>query len=525
MSQPAATIYTGGPIYPQADGQAVDALAVRGGRVLAAGSVEEARAAAGADFLTHDLGGDTLLPGLTDAHVHVWKVGQLRTTLLDLRETQSAEEFAALVRARHQQLPPGEWLWGRGWNEARQGFIPDRALLDALAPGRPVLLTRTCAHIHAVSTRALEAAGIGPGTPAPPGGELDYAAGRLTETAYGLVYGAMPTPTQAQFEAWILAGLTYLKSLGLTAVTDPAVDAPLYAAYRALDAAGRLPIRVNLLYIRRPDGGSETLPLPEKYLSDRLRCDSVKFFLDGGLSGATAAVSVPYLGLTPPNHGVLRFGSADLYELACEAHVSGFHIGAHAIGDRALDQLLAVYARLNAEHPGGPRHRIEHFGLPSAQHLQQARALSVIAVPQPIFLHELRANYDRYIPPELAGQVFPLRAMFGAELDVAFSSDGPVVRELRPLAGVQAAVSEAYVPGMNVTLAQALGAYTHGGAVAHGDSHERGSLRPGFRADLTRLHADPFHTEVHLLSDLPVHGAILADHSISGAPVAESETT
>ncbi|THF71483.1 amidohydrolase [Deinococcus sp. Arct2-2] len=515
MSQPPATLYTGGPIYPQADGHAVKALAVRGGRVLAVGSVEEVRAAAGADHHVLDLGGDTLLPGFTDAHVHVWKVGQLRTTLLDLREAHSAQEVAGLVSARHRELPPGDWLWGRGWNEARQGLIPDRALLDALAPGRPVLLTRTCAHIHAVNTRALEAAGIGPDTPAPPGGELDYESGRLTETAYGLVYGAMPTPTQAQFEAWILAGLTYLKSLGLTAVTDPAVDAPLYAAYQALDAAGQLPIRVNVLYIRRPDGGSETLPLPEKRLSDRLRCDSVKFFLDGGLSGATAAVSVPYLNLAPPNFGVLRFETDELYELAREAREHGFRIGAHAIGDVALDQLLSVYARLNAEHPGGPRHRIEHFGLPSATHLQQAHALGVIAVPQPIFLHELRANYDRYIPPQLAGQVFPLRAMFAAGLDVAFSSDGPVVRELRPLAGVQAAVSEAYVPGMNVTLAQALGAYTHGGAVAHGDSHERGSLRPGFRADLTRMGGDPFHTELHLLSDLPVHGAL----------VAQSETT
>ncbi|UQN09706.1 amidohydrolase [Deinococcus sp. QL22] len=514
-----ATIYTGGPIYPQADGHTVQALAVRGGRVLAAGTWAEARAAVGADHEVHELGGDTLLPGLTDAHVHVWKVGQLRTTLLDLREAESAEDVAALVQARHRELPPGEWLWGRGWNGARQGLIPDRALLDALAPGRPVLLTRTCAHIHAVNTRALEAAGIGPDTPSPPGGELDYELGRLTETAYGLVYGARPTPTQAQFEVWILAGLTYLKSLGLTAVTDPAVDAPLYAAYWALDAAGRLPIRVNLLYIRRPDGGSDTLPLPEKYLSERLRCDSVKFFPDGGLSGATAAVSVPYLNLAPPNHGVLRLDSAELYELAREAHINGFRIGAHAIGDVALDQLLGVYTRLNAEHPGGRRHRIEHFGLPSAAHLQQAHALGVIAVPQPTFLHELRANYDRYIPPELAGQVFPLRAMFEAGLDVAFSSGDPVVRELRPLAGVQAAVSEAYVPGMNVTLAQAFGAYTHG------DSHERGSLRPGFRADLTRVGGDPFHTEAHLLSGLPVHGAIVADPFVYGAPVAESEMT
>ncbi|MDN5769279.1 MAG: amidohydrolase [Microlunatus sp.] len=503
-------VYVGGPIYPQADGRTVEALAVRGGRVRHAGTLGEARAAAGARARLHDLGGDTLLPGLTDAHVHPWKLGQLATTVLDLRETASLDDFAQLVRRRHDELAPGAWLWGRGWNETRLEAVPDRALLDTLAPGRPVLLTRTCAHIHVVSTAALDRANIYRDTLPPPGGEIDYEGGRLTETAYGLVLGAMPAPTPAQYEDWILAGLDDLKAHGFTAVTDAAVDPPLYAAYLALDAAGRLPIRVNLLHIRRPDGGTETLPLPEKHLSPRLRCDSVKLFTDGGLSGATAAISVPYRNVEPPSRGVLRFETDDLYELARETHLAGFRIGAHAIGDVALDQLLGVYARLEREYPRGPRHRIEHFGLPSAAHLRLARELRVIAVPQPVFLHELRANYDRFLPEELAGQVFPLQAYFDAGLDVAFSSDGPVVRDLRPLAGVRAAVAEPYVPGTAVTAAQALGAYTRGGAVAHGDEHERGSLTPGYLADFTVVAGDPFHTEPQDLAEIPVRGAVLA---------------
>lgn len=500
------TLYHGGVIHPWADARTVEALLVKGGRVVATGSV--------ADLQTPgvrrvNLGGAHAFPGFTDAHVHVWKVGQLRTTLLDLREATSLDELSCLVQERHAQLPDGTWLWGRGWNEARLGGSPTRALLDRLAPGRPVLLTRTCAHIHAVNTSALERAGIQADTPAPDGGEIDYERGLLTETAYGQVYDAMPEPSQAQFEAWILAGLEYLKALGFTAATDPAVDPPLYAAYRALDAAGRLPIRVNLLYIRRPDGGAATYPLPEKYLSPMLRCDSVKFFADGGLSGATAAVSVPFR--ETGTRGVLRFDTADLYDLACEAHVAGFRIGTHAIGDVALEQVLGVYARLLHEHPGGPRHRIEHFGLPGARHLALARALNVIVVPQPVFLHELRANYDRYVPDALAGQVFPLRAMFDAGLDVAFSSDGPVVRELRPLCGLAAGVAEPYVPGQAVTLTHALGAYTRGGAVAHGDDHERGTLEPGKYADLTVIDGDLFDTDPTNWPDIPVRPGVLAD--------------
>ncbi|WP_309569883.1 amidohydrolase [Deinococcus sp.] len=513
-----STLYHGGPIHPWADARTVEALLVRGGRVMAAGALDELDARGA----THvDLDGAHAFPGFTDAHVHVWKVGQLRTTLLDLRETTSLDDLAARVAARHAELPQGAWLWGRGWNEARLGGAPTRELLDRLAPGRPVLLTRTCAHIHAVNTPALEAAGIHPDTPAPAGGEIDHGGGILTETAYGLVYGAMPEPTQAQFEAWVLAGLTYLKALGFTAATDPAVDPPLYAAYRALDRAGKLPIRVNVLYIRRPDGGAATYPLPEKYLSPMLRCDSVKFFTDGGLSGATAAVSVPFKGTG--TKGVLRFEDHELYELAREAHVAGFRIGAHAIGDVALDQLLGVYARLAREHPSGPhqprlRHRIEHFGLPNAGHLRWAHELDVIAVPQPVFLHELRVNYDQYVPDALAGQVFPLKAMFDAGLDVAFSSDGPVVSELRPLCGLTAAVAEPYVPGQAVTLEQALGAYTRGGAVAHGDDAERGTLEPGKHADLTIVHGNLFDTGPHSWPDIPVRAGIVADLSAQSEP-------
>ncbi|MCD0167483.1 amidohydrolase family protein, partial [Deinococcus sp. 12RED42] len=137
-----------------------------------------------------------------------------------------------------------------------------------------------------------------------------------------------------------------------------------------------------------------------------------------------------------------------------------------------------------------------------------ARDLNVIAVPQPVFLHELRANYDRYVPGELAGQVFPLRALFDAGLDVAFSSDGPVVRELRPLAGLAAAVAEPYVPGQAVTLSQALGAYTRGGAVAHGDDQQRGTLDSGKHADLTIIGGNLFDTDPHCWPDFPVRGVV-----------------
>lgn len=500
------SLITGGTILsPRLEGsvyslEPVEALFIRDGRIAAVGRVSELENLVTPQAQKVNLEGRTLLPGFNDAHVHIWKVGQLRTTMLDLRGVESLEEIYRRVEERAKTLKPGDWLWGRGWNEATlaEQAMPAKAALDRLAPRNPVLLTRTCAHIHAVSSLALQLSSITPTTHVS-GGEIDYDRGILYETAYGLAFQAMGEPTQAQYELWIKAGGLYLRSLGVTSATDPAVDPPLYAAYRALEQRGELPIRVNCLYLRRPDGGSQTFPLPQKYYSDWLRCDSVKIFADGGLSGATAAISQPYKNIQPASYGILRFADAELQELGLEAHRAGFRIGTHAIGDRAMDQILAVYQRLYQDSPG-PRHRIEHFGLAGPEHLAKARELGIIAVPQPIFIRELRANYERYLPDEWFCRCFNLRAMFDAGLTVALSSDGPVVRQVEPISGLQAAIFEPLCTGNGVSLEEALWAYTLGGAAAQGDEDNRGSLDLGKWADLVVLEGDlhnPYSLSVH----------------------------
>jgi predicted amidohydrolase YtcJ len=221
----------------------------------------------------------------------------------------------------------------------------------------------------------------------------------------------------------------------------------------------------------------------------------VKFFGDGGLSGATAAVSVPYQNLEPgaPAHGVLRFETEELFELALEAHENGFRIGTHAIGDVALDQILEVYRRLAETRANGTRHRIEHFGLPGKTHLELAKSLGVIVVPQPIFLHELRGNFLRYLPEEFVSRCYNLRSMFDAGLTVAFSSDGPVVAQVDPLENIKAAILEPLSANAEVTLEESLRAWTLNGAIAQGDEANRGTLEPGKNADLI-VATDPYTT-------------------------------
>jgi hypothetical protein len=476
------------------DGRApvVEALAVAQGRILATGPLSEIAALAGPATRRLDLAGGALVPGFDDAHVHVWKVGQLLTTVIDLRGATSLAEVYERVRQRAAEVEAGAWVIGRGWNEAAlgEGTGPDREGLDRAAPHHPVVLTRTCAHVHAASTLALRRAGVDGATPAPAGGRIDVERGHLSETAWGLLQRAMPAPTGADYENWILAGARHLLALGVTSATDAAVDPPLAAAYRRLESSGRLPLRVNLLHLLAPDLGGPAYDLPAPFREPRLRCDTVKLFADGSLSGGTAAVSLPYRD-RPHDRGLLRFETGALHALAGQARAAGYRLAVHAIGDRALDQVLQVYARLEREEPGGPARRIEHFGIPSREHLDAARLLGVQVVTQPIFLRELGANFRRALPEPLLHRCYPFRAMMEAGLTVAFSSDGPVVRDLSPLAGMAAAAGDAIDPAQAVTVADALAAYTRAGALVQGDDAERGRLVPGAWADMAALDQDP----------------------------------
>ncbi|GGJ29887.1 amidohydrolase [Deinococcus roseus] len=484
------TLYKNARIW----GSDVTSILVKEGWIEALGQTGEA------DQVV-DLEGAHLLPGFNDAHVHIWKVGQLRTTTLDLRGIQTLPDLFSAIQERLKTLKPGEWLYARGWNEAslQEKRPPLRTELDQIAPENPILLTRTCAHIHAANSLAFSLAGIDGDTPNPPGGEVHFENGLLLETALGLIQKAMPKPSVQDYERWVLAGCEHLRDQGCTHATDPAVDPPLLQAYKNLAARGELPIRVNVLFIRRPDGGKETYPLPEPFDHPFLRVKSVKFFADGGLSGATAALSVPYQNTPEPSQGVLRFDTEELYALMKEAHLAGFQIGTHAIGDRTLDQVLGIYQRLYFEHPSEVRHRIEHFGLPGPEHLQLAHDLGIIVVPQAIFLRELRINFERYLPESFKPRCYNLRQMLDAGLTVALSSDGPVVKELRVLEGIRAATHEGMRPENNLTLSEAVEAYTLGGAKAQQQQDLYGTLEAGKKADFVLLSHAPDHPEARIL--------------------------
>jgi predicted amidohydrolase YtcJ len=513
IGAPAETILHRGALWAgRGAPTGLTALAIRDGRIVAVGSDDEVLNLRGPATRVRDLGGQTVVPGFVDAHAHVWKIGHLLTTLLDLRHTAGLADLAGRLRAQSSHLAPGEWLQGRGYNEAEfaEGRGPTRTDLDAFVPDRPVVLMRTCAHIAVCNSRALDVAGIGRDTAPPPGGEIDRGedgepTGVLRETALALVYRHVSPPTRDEFARMIDAALRHQLSRGITSTTDAGVGPDLLDVYRGLDREGRLPARVNVMALGMIDGGGP-LPLPaERHVSDRLRIDTVKCFADGGLSGATAALSVPYRHAD--TRGVLRLDRREFLELATRAHDTGWRVATHAIGDVAIGQVLGVYEAIGSRLD---RPRIEHCGLPTPAHLARAARVGVIAVPQAIFVRDLGRNFRRYLPDHLLDHVYPVRAMLDAGMTVALSSDAPVVEDDSPLAGIEAAVlrrdaeGDPVAAGEAITVEEALDAYTRAGAVASGDDRVSGVLREGFRADLTVLSGDPLATEPDGLTGLRV---------------------
>jgi predicted amidohydrolase YtcJ len=527
----ADALFVHGNILTMHGSRPVEAVAVHAGKVIAAGDEGSLRGLCSAATRIIDLEGRTMLPGFEDAHAHIWKLGQLLTTSLDLRGCTSIATMGAQLQERHRILPQGSWLQGRGFNEVElaEHRLPTRADLDRDIADRPILLTRTCGHIFIVNSCALRMAGITRHTIAPEGGRIEHDAsgepnGILHETAVGLIQRILPPPTKDLYRTMIRAALHRQLSFGITSSSDCGVVPELLQTYREMALADTLPARMNVMPLGKPDDRSAAHIHPERCDSPMLSVNTIKFLADGGLSGGTAALSVPYPNST--SHGVMRFQQEELFEFYTRYQNEGWRLCTHAIGDAAIELVLSLYEKLHASKPSAA-HRIEHLGLVHPHQLQRMARIASVIVTQPIFLDELGANFDGFVPESLANLVYPFRSMLNAGLTVAFSSDAPVVRNDAPLKGIEAALTrrthagQCILPAEKISIDEALHAYTVAGAEASGNAASRGSMQEGRWADFVVLDEDPRAVEPEAIGKIHVAQTYLAGKLVyenSGVP-------
>jgi predicted amidohydrolase YtcJ len=451
--------------------------------------------------------GRVVLPGLTDAHLHL-KHYSLGLQKIDC-ETNTKEECLRRVEERVRLTKPNEWILGHGWNQNVWGTWPTASELDAIAPNNPVYLTAKSLHASWANTAALKLAKISSHTPHPQNGQIQRddkgdATGILLETAMELVGDVIPEPTIAEIAEAIEKAQSILWKMGLTGVHDfDRRDS--FMALQQLHAHGKLKLRVlKNIPVELLDQAHE-LGLRGGFGDDWLRIGSVKVFMDGALGPHTAAMFQPYIG-EDNNRGILNMDGEELFEHGRKAAQVGLGMTVHAIGDRANHEVLNAYEQLrqyeNENHLPALRHRIEHVQVIHLDDAARLGKMNIIASMQPI-----HATSDMLMADAFWGErsrlAYALRTQLEYGAHLALGSDAPV-ESPNPFLGLYAAVTrrradgspstEGWYPEQKLTMAEAWEGFTLGPAYAAYMENRLGRLAPNHLADLIVLDAsqDPF---------------------------------
>ncbi|AZO79186.1 MULTISPECIES: amidohydrolase [unclassified Bosea (in: a-proteobacteria)] len=510
MSVKADIVLRGGPIWCGREEGVVEALALWGDKVLAAGKEAELADLIGPTTKVIDLAGRLATPGLNDSHLHLISVG-LTMDWVDARPAAAPtlEALLGQIAARAAQLKPGDWVLARGYDQTKldTGRHPFREELDRASPNNPVMLVRTCGHISICNSLALKLGGIDETSPTPPGGLIEQQNGRLTgmlaENARAPVKAAIPAPNEEQLIAAIERGGQYLLSLGITSCMDAAVGMVTgfneIAAYHKAKRDGRLPVRTWLALLG--DEGRSIVPqcheagLISGTGDEMLMIGAVKIFLDGSAGGRTAWMSEPYLG-DDKTTGVQMLSNEELERQVLDAHAKGYQLACHAIGDAAIEQLITAYEKALVAHPDPDRrHRIEHCGFSTPQQHERMVKAGIYPCPQQVFIHDFGDAYVKVLGEERALPSYPFRTWFDLGLKPATGSDAPVCDpdpfpNFHTMLTRQTWRGTVMDAGQRVSIEEALQAYTEYGAFSQKQEAVKGKLVPGFLADVAVFSQD-----------------------------------
>ncbi|MCB0637034.1 MAG: amidohydrolase [Lewinella sp.] len=524
-----AIIWTGDPDQPRAE-----ALAITDGVITAVGSAAEIETLQGDRTEVVDLGGRFMVPGFIDNHTHFLSGGH-QLASVNLRTARTPAEFIQAMQSYVDGLTTEGWITGGDWDhEAWGGELPRRAWIDSVAGDHPVFVSRLDGHMALANSKALKLAGITAATPDVEGGtivrdEQGEPTGILKDEAMGMVYRVMPDPSEAELDAKLARAAAHALSLGLTQVHDVGSYGGWadLATYRRAEKRGELPLRI---YAFVP---ISTWPRMASYANkfgrgdDLLRWGGLKGFVDGSLGSTTAWFYDPYTD-EPETAGFTVTDTADLHRWIVSADSAGLHLAIHAIGDRANDWLLDVFAEAAARNGEQPfrRFRIEH-----AQHLTRAAiprfaAQNVIPSMQPYHAIDDGRWAEKRIGPERILTTYAFRSLLDAGAPLTFGSDWTVA-PLSPLEGIYAAVTrrtldganpDGWVPREKITVEEALRCYTSANAYAGFQEDKVGRLQTGMLADFTVLSDNLLEIAPESIPEVKVILTVVGGEARYGAP-------
>jgi len=460
--------------------------------------------------------GGTVLPGLTDAHAHIYGLGFL-TSSLDLTGTDSLEAAIGRIDDYAGQRSAG-WILGRGWNQVLWPVreFPRAADIDAVVADRPVWLRRIDGHAGWANSKVLELAGIDDATPDPIGGKIirdesGRATGILVDKAMNIVEKHIPAPDRQGIRDAYRLAIDMLLALGITGVHDAGISKTDAEVYMSMADDAELGIRV---YAMLSDAGANLDAFPEpvrRYGNDHLDIASVKLYADGALGSHGAAMIDPYED-DPENRGLPFWTQDRLNGFVQKANAKGFQVGIHAIGDLGNRMALIAFDEAQGGETSALRNRVEHAQIIALDDIPRFAELGVIAAMQPTHAtSDMNMAEDRIGNERIKGG-YAWRRLLDSGAVIASGSDFPV--ELpNPFLGLFAAVTrqdrdglprDGWYPDQALSRAEALHSFTLAAAYAAHQEERLGSLESGKWADFIVVDRNYFEIPASEIDDIRV---------------------
>jgi predicted amidohydrolase YtcJ len=498
-----------------------EAIAIKGGRILAVGTTGAISKLADGHTQVLELHGKSVLPGFIDAHTHLEGIAAFHR-MLDLHAPplKNVEEILEKIRARVRTAQPGEWIVGAGgWGQV----LPTTTQLDSVAPNNPVVV-RESAHVQILNSKALQELGIKKGFVPPRGGHVftdpktGEPTGRIQEMP-GLWQARIPPPSYQQLKQSVKEVMEDFQRKGVTTIYD-FPDGPGMKIYQELRDEGQLPVRLRYQIILTgapPAFADFVINFGPRtgFGDDWLRLGGIKLFVDGETESA-----VRY---DPPGQrekwiGDARYTQDELNDIVMRAHTAGFQVWTHALGDKAQDMILEAYERAERAIPRpDPRFRIEHAGNNEAgpttdENLDRMRRLGVIPVPTAAWLY---LGHDAFKTQAKVPFIYRTMLDHGVRPPGTSDSVGSMPASTSPFFSMWVMVSRKthdgtlLAPQEAISIREAIRSYTIDGAYSGFEDKIKGSIEPGKLADLSILSADPLTIPTDQIKDIRVLTTVL----------------
>lgn len=528
------TIYINGTIVTMdGNNRTVQAVAIQGDRIKAAGTNEEIRKTADASTKVIDLKGKTMLPGLIDAHSHFPSAGiealySVNLSSPPLGDVRNINDLIEALRRKAASTPKGQWIRGDGYdqNDLTERRNPTREDLDKASIDHPIFISQSAGHMGVANSLALKMAGITKDTPNPRGGiyEKDPKTGEpngIMEENSQAVARLIPPLTPAQIQEAIKWCVRNYLSQGVTTATiaGGGIGKALWDA----GAAGLVPLRVVAMSYTSP---TASLP-PAKMQGDEMMKTglTIKIVHDGSIQGGytgylTKPYYLPYNG--DKNYvGYPHESREELTALVKKVNRAGYQIAIHANGDAAIDDVIYAYREAQKDFPRtDTRFRIEHAQTTREDQLDAMKELGI--TPSFFVSHTYYwgdEHRDIFLGPERAARISPLNSAVKRGIRFSIHLDTPVT-PMSPLQAAWSAVNrqtrsgKILGPEQRIAPLQAIRAITIDAAWQEHDEKIKGSIEAGKFADFVVLDQNPLTIDPTKIRDIPILETIVGGKSV-----------